>query len=475
MSPSLTPCLHELFLRFAPCFTRPGLANFTALVTGLILCQGRHTISRAIQAAGEIAGGKHHSAFYRFLAAGSWVPDEVGRVLFSILLPYLPHTVIALVDDTLHRRGGPHLWGAAMHHDGANSTYGKLTVAGRYTAFSFGHNWVVLAVWVPLPWAPERGMALPLLFRLYRSKRRCPKSHYRKRTELAVELLEVFESWLPAKRSLHVVADSEYSSRTVVRPLPLEAQFTGSMPMDAALFARPGRYSGMGRPRVRGKRLPSPAKLAKSKAKTRKWRRIRVKLYGRDVTLQVKTIDCLWFTVAKQRLVRVVVTRPVRGDLEDRAYFSTDTSLSPEEILANYARRWSLEVAFRNAKQTMGVTDPQNGWWRRKHGTRRAKKQPGPRPRGNRGRHAVERTFPLCFYAYALTIAWYLANGEPKRDVARAMAEAPWYRHKRRPSFRDMLAALRRELWAAGLSGGGRSGAGPPGSELALPGWLLAA
>ncbi len=103
----------------------------------------------------------------------------------------------------------------------------------------------------------------------------------------------------------------------------------------------------------------------------------------------------------------------------------------------------------------------------------RAKKKAGPNARGNRGRLAVERTAPICFLAYGITVVWYLRHGKPQEDVARAMAEAPWYTHKRQPSFSDMLAALRRQLWASRLSDEAQL---EPGSSrtLELPGWLLA-
>jgi len=89
-----------MFLSFSPCFTSPGLTHFAALVSGMILCQGRHTISRVIQAAGDLTGGKHHSAFYRFLAEGSWCADQVGQVLFTLLLPFLGEEILVAVERT---------------------------------------------------------------------------------------------------------------------------------------------------------------------------------------------------------------------------------------------------------------------------------------------------------------------------------------------------------------------------------------
>ena len=471
MIPTLTPTLQTIFLSFSSCFTAPGLANFSCLVTGVILCQGRHTITRVIQAAGDLAGDKHHSTFYDFLGEGRWVVDELGRVLLTLLLPFLGPEIVAPVDDTLCKRGGPHFWGAAMHHDASRSTYGRHTSAGGKAAFAFGHNWVVLAVWVSCPWDRDRGLAVPILFRLYRGKKRCPVSEYRKRTDLAADMIEVLASWLSGNRILHVVADREYASKTVIARLPAGVRLSGSLNMDAALYASPGKYRGNGRPRVRGKRLPSPAKLAKSKAKSARWKSLTLSLYGKRVELLVKTQACLWNKIAKSGLLRVFVTRDPKGNFEDRAYLCTDPSISAEEFLAAFAKRWTVEVAFRNAKQSMGIGDPQNGWWR---GKKPAKKRAGPNAKGKRGKRAAERTLPLFFLAYGITLLWYLRHGKPQEDVALATAEAPWYRHKRQPSFSDMLAALRRELWAPRLFSGGRPEGAQPETPPVLPRWLLA-
>ncbi len=478
MTSSIPSTVLNILLSFRPCFSAPTSLNFAALIVGWILCQGRHSISRVIQAAGDLTGGKDHSAMYRFFSRAKWAPDAVGKVLFRLFLPLVGEEVLAIVDDTLCRKSGPHLWGAGMHHDARESTYGRFTSAAAHVAFAFGHSWVVFAIWVPLPWGKDRGMAIPVIFRLYRSKKLAPASLYRKRTELAAEMIKILAEWIPAGHTLHLLGDSEYSSKPVVRDLPNSIHFTGSMPMNAALFAPAPKYRGKGRPRKKGKRLPSPEKLAKSKAKSKKWKRVKLTIYGKEVELLLKTMVCLWYTAAGTRLVRVVVTRSLKGGLTDRAFFSTDVSLTAEEVLVQYARRWTLEVAFRNAKQLLRVEDPQNGWWRRKHRTRKPGKRAGPHPRGNRGRKAVERTLPFSFFVYGIVVLWYLRHGNPAEDVARAKAEAPWYLHKRDPSFEDMLAALRRELWALRLFEGGFFKGGRPkltGLRELLPRWLLAA
>lgn len=470
---TVPPSVQVLLANFTSCFSSRGFQNFVALITGWIACQGRHHISRVIQAARGPGREKHHSALYRFLSRGSWTPDSLGKVLFKLLLPLLPKEITSIVDDTLNHKSGPHIFGTAMHYDAVQSNYGRGTSAGRKAVFAFGHNWVVLAVWLPLPWGTRRGVAIPILFRLYRSKKRCPQAKYRKRTELATELVQLLASWLPEERRLHVVADNEYSCKTLVKALPRRTNYTGPLPMDAALYSQPGGYNGKGRPRCKGKRLPSPEALAGQRSKP--WKKLTLTIYGRSVTVFVKSQRCLWYTVAGIKLIRMVVTRDPAGRIDDRAYFSTEHKLAETAILVQFSRRWEIEVAFRNGKQAIGLQDPQNGWWRRKAGSPRPKKRPGPNPRGHRGEKAINHTMALAFAAYALVIIWYLKNGKPTVDVERARMEAPWYRHKAAPSYADMLAAFRRELWVATFSTHPLFSRVRVKVRELLPRWLLAA
>lgn len=443
MDSTVPSTLQALFLSFGPVFTAPSFGNFARLVTGWMLCRGRHTVSAVIRAGG--AGGKHFSTLYRFFSRAEWEADELGRALFEMLAASVTGAIHVIVDDTLFRRSGPHFWGAGMHHDPLKSTYGG--GGGRHLALAFGHNRVTLALWVPLPWGLERGMAVPFLWRTYRSKKRCPEKEYRTRPRLAAELLEIFTGWDLGERKITLVGDGEYTCKTVVRGLPPNIEFTGPVVMKAAIYDRPRRQPRRGR-RLKGARLPSPRELAASDTR---WKTVFPVIYGQKVAVKVKSQVGMWYTVAHTRLVRVVVTRDPKGRIEDRAYFTTDLALSVEELLAGYSRRWALEVAFRDAKQHLGLEDPQNGWWRRHQPERRRRKKPGPQPRGNRGRRAVEHTVPLAFCAYGLVVAWYLRHGKPERDVQRARTSSPWYRHKTDPSFADMLNAVRREICQAGI------------------------
>lgn len=444
----LPSSLESIFFSFRPCFWAPSYENFVVLVCGWILCPGVHTISRVlVSATAQGLARKSHSAYYRFLSRAQWAADDLGKVLLQLLLPFLPADIEAAVDDTLCHRTGPHLFGAAMHHDSATSTYGG--AGGRRAGFAFGHNWVVLSVWVPLPWNPEKGIAIPVLMRLYRSKKRCPASEYRKRTELADEMLRLLITWLPEDRQLDLAGDGEYACKTLLRKLSKRVVFTGPMSMDAALYDPPPARTGRkGRPRVKGRRLHSPAR----RAKKNEWKSCDVHLFGREVELLIQTFTCLWYTVRGQEKVRVVLTRDPKGRWSDRAYFCTDPDRSVEQILERYSHRWRIEVTFQSAKQALGLEEPRNGWWRRRHGKRADTRKSGPKPKGNRGRVAVEHTVPLILTVYGIVAIWFFEHGNVNREVRRQQEAKPWYGLKREPAYIDMLAALRREFWGARIS-----------------------
>ena len=453
----------DLALSFSSVFTSPSFANFLTMLTGWVFCLGRHTVTGLIVAAGATEK-KHFSSFHRFFSRAVWNLDPLGRIVLGLALRFLPKAEVALfvVDDTLGRKTGRHIWGAGMHHDPLRSTPMR-------PVFSFGHSWAVLSIIVPLPFVSHRRFAIPILFRLYRkkSKKRPPgrpkgerkstgsatPDEYRTRPELAVKMLEIVAEWLNGRR-FRVVGDSEYSGKSVSRKLPETADLVGRMPMNAALYGEPvapmpGR---LGRPRRKGERLANPAELAKSR-KIR-WTKTCIDIYGKSVRVWFKSVDVLWYNSAGTQLLRIVVVRDPSGKRRDDCYFTTDLSMTPVEIIETIAKRWTLEVTFRDAKQSLGFEEPQS-----------------------RTRKAVERTAPMAMLLYGLTVLWYAEHGEALR--AKWFVKRPWYRKKRGPSFADMLATLRQASWveASFLDPAKRPGSQKttPKRLLQLQAWLSAA
>ena len=431
MTVLLVSSFQQLMLSFAPIFTQPSFGNFAAMVAGWVWCHGRHTVTGAIVAAG--AGAKHFSCYHRFFSRAQWCLDSVGHVLLVLALRWVPDDAAVLLgmDDTLCRKTGRHIWGAGMHHDPLRSTSAR-------PAFAFGHSWVVLSIHIALPFLTNRLIAIPFMFRLYRKKQKkrppgrpkgerkstgeATEREYRTRPQLAVEMLEIAAGWLNGHR-IRVVGDSEYSGKSISRKLPEGMDLFGRMPMDAALYAEPDSSTRgkNGRPRTKGDRLPNPAQLARSRAV--KWLKTRVHIYGRSVPVWLKWQRALWYNSAGRRPVLSVVVRDPSRKRRDDCFFTTDVSATPSDVVETYAKRWPLEVAFRDIKQELGLEDAQS-----------------------RTRRAVERTAPMAMVVYGATVLWYAWCGHALRE--RWFVRTPWYRKKSTVSFADMLATLRQASWA---------------------------
>lgn len=405
---------------FAPCFTAPSFENFCVLMSGWVFNLRRHTVTETVRAA-QAVGVKNISSFYRFFSRAPWDLDAVSLVLIQLIVEQLLPpgvTIVAAIDDTLGRHTGKKIAAASMHRDPLLST-------GKRPFFHWGHVWVVLSINIPLF---GKVWALPVLFRLYRSKKRCEadKRPYRKTTELAREMIGVFAAALP-DRPIRVVGDAAYTNATVIRKRPRNVTVIGRCRLDAALYAPPPkpRRGQMGRPRVRGKRLPSPA--AQAARKNAPWKRAEVTVYGKTVVVRVLVIDALWYVAAHSELVRLVVVRGFPGHQRDDVFVSTDPTLDAKTIIEGYSERWPLEVTFYESKGKLGFEEPQN-----------------------RVEKAVERTAPMALLNYTLVVLWYAQIGQHLRSAK--VAQLPWYTTKTAPAFSDMLATLRRACWLERLS-----------------------
>jgi hypothetical protein len=448
---TLTSTMDASIQQFSSCFTKPSFQTFGVIVTGWLLGHGRRVVTR-ILLAGDGLKVKTFSCYHRFFSQARWTVDAVARVMLALVLKFIPEDapIVVAVDDTLNRKTGKRIWAAGMHHDPLLST-------ARRAVFSFGHNWVVLSVQLRLPFAPDKVWSLPILMRLYRRKQKKRKPgrprgerkaigqatprEYRTRPQLAREMIALLASWVP-QRTIHLVGDSEYAGKSISRHLPDNVHLTSRMVMNAALYDRPAkrRKGERGAPRKKGKRLPSPVELIKSK-KVR-WTKIRVTLYDRRVRVWYKTCTALWYNSAGTRLLRIVVVHDPSGRRKDDCFFSTDLNLSAKAILELFAMRWPLEVAFYNAKQFLGLEDPQN-----------------------RTPQAVQRTAPLALYLHTLVILWFAEHG--RFDVEAYRRAHPWYTQKRTPSFADMLACLKMASLRESISR--YPGQKPPSAKNLLP------
>ncbi len=404
-----------VFQCLRPAFTQPGFENALVVFAGWVQTTGTHAITQALVVT-DVARRRHHEAFHRFFSRGAWSPDDVGLLLFDQLRKFCPADapIWAVIDDTLAAKKGPDVFGIGSHLDAVRSTR-------AFRVFCFGHVWVVLAVVVTVPFS-RRPWALPVLFRLYRNKKECERKgdEYWKKTELAREMLDIFVTWTVG-RDIHLAIDSAYCNSTVMRDLAPNVTVFGAMRPDAVLTAPPGtrRKKSGGRPSARGKLLPKPEALARNDR--HHWRKCKAEIYGKTQTVHYKTMSAQWYRACGARLLRIIIVRVDHGGIGLRVFFSTNADLTVAAILESYARRWSIEVCFRDLKQLLGFA----------HSS--ARKQ-----------NAVERTAPFVGYIYTILVIWFV-DGVHNTPVATPPVR-PWYRHKQGLCFADILRAAQHVL-----------------------------
>lgn len=430
----LIPSLQDLLGPLAPAFRQEVHAMFSLMVAAWIVCLGRRCVSRVWETTGQ-AEQRNHAAAFRLFSQAAWNWDEVCRLLLiRILACLVPGTRVWLVvDDTLcHKRGAKVALGG-IFLDAVLSTK-------RHKVFRFGNNWVLLGVVVELPFRPNRYFCLSVLWRVYEKQGSKSKQEHRTKSQLAAAMIAVVAEWFPQRHFL-VVADSGYIGKHLLHQRPANVEALGPICWKAALYetvAEPVRGQR------HGSRLPTPqAMLADEQRWPTEQLTIRFK-NGCQRQLQVKVIrDLCWYTVAGPAAVQVVLVQDPQGEWRNEALVCTDVTLTAAEVIEGYCRRWSVEVAFCDAKQLLGFHDPQV-WCAA----------------------SVQRAAPMAWFVGALIVLWY---GEAGHAGEQARRQRPWYKDKETPTFADMLAACRLQLWQHWLE----EGSGSEAERAEKLAWLL--
>jgi len=270
---------------FAAACTRPTGERFVVLLLAAILTTGCRTVLNLLRTIEELAPG-HPSSYHRVFSRRRCSLWRLGHALAdSVLRRWLPTGRVAVAgDDTVTEHKGQQVYGKGRHRDPVRSTQ-------SYTAYRWGHKWVVLALLVPFPFA-VRPWALPVLVALYRPEecnRRLGRRH-KTPAELLRQLLLVLVRWFPDRHFVCAV-DGNYATHELAacahrrrRHLTLVSKFYP----DANLYAPPPVVTGRkpaGRPRRKGAKQPPPEQVV---AHTPRRQRLHVAWYGggqRDIAV----------------------------------------------------------------------------------------------------------------------------------------------------------------------------------------------
>ena len=419
---TLPPKMVQALAPFAPLFSKRIWQHAQVLLVGAILAPGRRTVSSALRAMGL----DHEKCFHRYhrvLSRARWSSLEVGRVLLGLLVEAFVaegSPLVVGIDETLERRWGKRIAAKGVYRDPVRSTHEEFVK-------SSGLRWVCMMLLVDVPWA-SRVWALPFLSALAPSERYAAKRgrRHKKITEWAWQLLLVLRRWYP-KREIVAVADRAYASLKLLescRKLSDPITFISRLRLDAALYepAPPRRPHQIGRPRLKGERLPNLSAVAQDP--TTVWKPTKMaNWYGNaERMVEIASQTAVWYSTGLFAVpVRWVLIRDPGGEFKTQALLCTDLDADPEEILRWFMMRWQLEVTFQEMRRHLGF-ETQRQW----------------------SELAIRRTTPALLGLFS--IVTLLAHQRMRRSM-QAVRKATWYR-KSRPTFSDALALVRKELWA---------------------------
>ena len=458
---------------FAPVFYHPTYQRFLVLLLAALLTTGRRTVSNLLRTAAGLAKGDA-SSFHRVLSKRRWSTLALARILARFILDHwVPDgPVLVAGDDTVDEHRGAKVYGKGCHRDPVRSTH-------SYTAFRWGHKWVVLAILVQFPFA-TRAWALPVLTALYHSpekakKAKAPTAKPRRKkakakdktkvqakerarrkssaqararakpktpkrqtkaqlrrlhktpSELMRQLVLVLTHWFPDRQFVfagdggygtHALA--RFAARRRRRNLTLVSLFYAN----AALHDPPPVVVDKknGRPRKKGKKRPAPAAVV---AATESRERLEVSWYGGGRRpVEVVSGTGHWYK-AGEGLVEVlwVFVHDLTGTHRDSYLFSTDPAMPVAQVIETYTGRWNIETTFQEMRAYLGLETTRG-----------------------RTKNTVLRAAPCLFGLYSVVALLYAAL--PAETTAEATVN---YRGKAVVTFSDAISAVRRQLWLEGV------------------------
>lgn len=404
---------------FAPLFTRPVWGHVQVLLIGAILCRGPRTVASVLRVMG-LGDEKGFEKYHRVLSRARWSGLQGARILLGLLVMLLPPgwPVLVGIDETVERRDGRRIKAKGCYRDAVRSSE-KVVVK------CYGLQWISMMLLIPLPWS-SRVWALPFLTVLAPSKHANAQAARRHKTVIdwTVQMVKLVSRWLG--RPWVLIGDGGYACVRLAlacAPGPMQVILISRLRLDAQLYAFAGRP-------VPGRRGPKPKKgqrlrpLSKRLGEVRAFgKAVGVRWYGgQRKTLRILSNTCLWHTAgfAPVAIRWVLVVDPAKPDRAE-AFFSTDLNLKPEQIIEWFVLRWNVEVTFEETRRHLGL-ETQRQW----------------------SDLAIARTTPALLGLFSIVswLAYHLSQGT--QIMAKGSA---WYL-KTEATFSDILALVRRAIWA---------------------------
>jgi len=412
--------IQKVLFTFAHMFSSPVWNHAQILILGAILARGKRTVTSALRTMG-LSGETHFTNYHRVLNRAVWHACFGSKVLLGLLIPLLPAglPIALLVDETIERRKGEKIKNKGVFRDSVRSTRKKAVRC-------YGLRWVSMMLVVYLPWS-SRPWALPFYTVCAPSKNTCKKQGKRHKSiiDRVCFAMRLIVRWFPS-RSWVIIGDGAYAAVDLILfalSLPSPVTLVARFRWNAALYDfPPAPVPGKrGRKPVKGKRQPTLKERISDPSTA--WETTTVRWYQGQIK-EVLTISgiSLWYTPGKPPVcIRWVVVRDPSGECEDTPILCTDLQATTQQIIEWFVLRWNIEVTFQELRAHLGV-ETQRQWSDR----------------------AIGRTTPCLFGLFSI-ITLMASRLLEQKDLP--IAQTAWY-HKEQATFSDVIAFVRRSLWA---------------------------
>jgi hypothetical protein len=413
---SIPSAAYSIFMSFSMAFTKPTFQRVLPLAVGALLTRGRHTITNILWTMRGLVPG-HSSSYHRVFSRATWSLWPLGRALATAIVSQIPpqDPILVPMDDTTAQHRGKCVYGKGCHHDAVRS-------ARKQVVFRWGHRWIVLAVAMKFPFT-SRQWALPVLVALYRPEALDVEEGRPHKTaiHLARQLMAVLIHWFP-ERQFVFLGDGGYASHELARfchrhkrHATLVSRFHGN----ARLYTLPPkRNRQLGRPRIKGRKLPTPEEVVARKAKTR----ATVHWYGgQDRRVHWVSDRGQWYKGGSGLVpIRWVFVHDCQGTHRDDYFYTTDATLRGPQIISWFTARWPIETTFQEVRAHLGFETP------RQHVSK-----------------SVLRMAPCLLGMFSVTC---LIFAEYTRRHHIHIDQVQWYT-KTEPTFSDAITTVRRLFW----------------------------
>ena len=283
---------------------------------------------------------RHWGSYYKWLQKGRWSWLSLARQFVRLALQVVKEDIVYLaIDDTLTLRASKKAPGSQIHHQHGNKP--------NLAPYVRGQCWVSLAWVVTL--TDKRHVALPLLTRLIPSVSNTGKL-------VAANTLIRAIYRLFSGKTVRVLVDSWYMRKRFIQSMHQRGfAVIGQARIDTRLYDEPvqKRKKTRGRPRQYGDKytIKRIAHLKRTE--------VTLPLYGKEQALRYrsKVVKARFLDGQRVRAVWVEF-KTDKGEWKKASLLlSTDPSLSAEEVIESYGKRWSIESMFNQLKLSWGLKE----------------------------------------------------------------------------------------------------------------------